>query len=270
MKRMTHESSLDLKHSLKLLWKNYKPFLKVQLLALSLTLITFFIIIGIGFVYRVIFNTSIQNEPIRYIGGAFMVIFNGFIWIFMASANGLAMDIIDSGDEFTEFQNVFKYLAKHWWKYALIAVIVYGLPNALQGVINHPRVQGILLDMSWGKVLLYESVGIIASYLIYSLFMLTFSSVTFQGNFKHAFIENFRILRKDWKRVFGTWGLFFLIFHVPPFIFATLALILHIPLFGIIWGLLMLFNMFIGIPLSYIMGAGMYFNINFERFKPLE
>ena len=264
------EPLLDLKQSFRLLFKNYDPFLKVQLFAIILTLLIFFIIIGIGFVYRSIFGTIIQDTPIRYIGGSFIAIFSGFIWIFLTTTNGLAVDVINSGDEFTEFSNAFKYLKKFWWKYALIALIVFGFPNIVQLIINHPRVHGAIQDMPWEKVLIYEAVGLILSYVFYSLFMLVFPSVTTTGSIKNAFIENFRILKSDGKRVFGTWALFFLVFQVPIYVFGTLTLIFQIAPFGIFWIIFMLLNLFIGMPLQYLMAAGMYFNTNFERFKPLD
>ena len=65
--KSTTSSSHDLKHSFSLLFKNYKPFLKVQIFAISLTLVMFFIIIGIGFVYRTITGNPIQDEPLRRI-----------------------------------------------------------------------------------------------------------------------------------------------------------------------------------------------------------
>ena len=269
-KKTKTSSTRDLKHSFRLLFKNYKPFLKVQLFAILLTFIIFFIIIGIGFVYRTITGNPIHEEPLRYIGGAFIAIFSGFIWVFLTTANGLAVDLIDSGDEFTEFRNTFKYLSKYWWKYALVALIVFGFPNGIQGIIANPGIQGRLQDMSWQMVLIYEALGLILSYIFYSLFMLVFPSVTSQGNLKHAFIENFRILRINAKRVFGTWALFFLVFQLPIHVFGSFTLIFHITLFGMFWIIFMLINMFIGMPLQYIVGAGMYYNINFERFKPID
>ncbi len=270
MKDMNRESSSDLKYSLKLLFKNYKPFLKVQLFAILLTLIIFFVIVGIGFVYWLITGKTPENEPFRYIGGAFIAIFSGFIWVFLTTANGLAVDIIDSGDEFTEFRNAFKYLSKHWWKYALTSLVVFGFPNAIQGMLIHPRVQGALQDMTWDKVLIYETLGLVLSYLFYSLFMLVFPSITSQGKLNHAFTENYRILQGHAGRVFGTWALFFLAFQLPIYIFGSLSLILHTPFFGIFWIIFMLINMFIGMPLQYIVGAGMYYNVEFERFKPID
>ncbi|MHA1111708.1 MAG: hypothetical protein ACTSRE_11440 [Promethearchaeota archaeon] len=260
----------DLKHSFRLLFKNYKPFLKVQLFAFSLALLTFFIIIGIGFVYWAIWGTVPYEEPIRYVGGAFITIFGGFIWVFLTSSNGLAVELIDSGNEFTEFRNSFRYFAKYWWQYALIAIIVFGFPSVIQGIITHPRVHGALQDMPWEKVLIYETAGLILSYIFYSLFMLLFPSITSQGRLKHAFIENFRILKSNGKRVFVTWALFFLVFHIPVYLFASLTLIFQTPLFSIFWVIFMLIQMLVGMPLQYLMAAGMYFNIDFERFKPID
>lgn len=259
----------DLKNAFRLLFKNYKPFLKMQLFAILLTLIVFFIIIGISFVYRVIFGTEIA-EPIKYVGGAFIASFSAFITVFLSTANGLAVDLIDSGDEFTEFRNSFRYFAKYWWQYALIALIVFGFPNAVQGIITHPPIQVILRDMSWERILIFEAIGLVVSYIWYGLFMSLYPSITAQGKLKQAFIENFRILKSNGKRVFGTWALFFLVFQVPMYVFASLALIFHIPPFGIFWMIFMLLNLFIGVPLQYLMAAGMYYNIEFERFKPLD
>jgi hypothetical protein len=260
----------DLKQSCRLLFKNYKPFLKMQLFAILLTLIVFFLVVGIGFVYWAIFGKTPEEEPIRYVGGAFIATFGGFIWVFLTTANGLAVDIIDSGDEFTEFRNSFKYLRNFWWKYALVALIVFGFPNIVQGIINHPKIQGALQDWSTPKVLIYETLGLLLSYVFYSLFMLMFPSITSQGKLKHAFIENFRILKGNTKRVFGTWALFFLVFQVPTYVFASLTLIFQVAPFGIFWIIFMVLNLFIGMPLQYLMAAGMYFNTEFERFKPID
>jgi hypothetical protein len=213
---------------------------------------------------------DLQDEPLRYIAGAFIGIFSGFIGVFLSTSNGLACEIIDSGDEFTEFRNAFLYFAKYWWQYTLIAILVFGFPNLIQGLLNFPQIRGAIRDQPWEIILIYETVGILLSYLFYSLFMLMFPSITSQGKMKHAFIENFKILKSDAKRVFGTWAIFFLVFHVPTYIFATLSLIFQILPFGIFWIIFMLINLFIGIPLQYLMASGMYFNINFERFKPID
>jgi len=270
MKNVTRTNPFsDLKFSSRLLFKNYKPFLKMQLFAIALTLIIFFIIIGIGFVYRVIFNREV-NEPVRYIIGAFISIFGGFITVFLSTSNGLAVDLIDSGDEFTEFRNAFRYFGKFWWQYFLVTIIVFGFPHAVQGFFTEPRIRDIIQGASWEKFMIYEAIGLIISYIWYSLFMCVYPSLTVQGNLKHAFTENFRILKNGSSRVFGTWAIFFLVFQVPTYIFASLTLIFHASPFGIFWVLFMLLNLFVGTPLQYLVAAGMYFNIPFERFKPLD
>ncbi|MBN2156167.1 MAG: hypothetical protein JW776_09000 [Candidatus Lokiarchaeota archaeon] len=259
----------DIKYSSQLLIRNYIPFLKMQLFAIILTLITFFIIIGIGFVFRVLFRQEI-SEPIRYIMRVFIIIFGGFITVFLSTTNGLAVDIFDSGDEFTEFRNAFKYFGKYWWQYLIISIIVFGFPNAFQGIISEPRIRGLIQDIQWDKFMFYEAIGLIFSYVWYSLFMCVYPSLTVQGNLKHAFVENFRILKVDAKRVFGTWALFFLLFHLPIYVFGSLSLILHVPPFGIFWIFFTLVNLFLGTPLQYLVATGMYFNIKFERFESIE
>jgi hypothetical protein len=267
----------DLKNSFKLLFKSYKPFLMMQLFSILLTLITFFIIIGVGFVYREIFNRTL-DEPVRYILGAFIIIFSGFNTVYLSTTNGLAIDLIDSGDEFTEFRNSFKYLAKFGWQYLLISIIFFGVPHAIQAVISGRTIffhQQTPPLVRWDRYMIYEAIGLIISYFWYSLFMFIYPSLTVQGKLKHAFVENFRIFKADPKRVFGTWGLFFLVFQVTTYIFGSLTLIFHSIssysiLFGIFWSIFMLLNLFIGTPLQYVVAAGMYFNIEFERFKPID
>ena len=83
-----------------------------------------------------------------------------------------------------------------------------------------------------------------------------------------SFIESFRIIKSNPKRLISTWGTYFLIFVVPLIVLGILAevygLIFLYVLFGIVFILVTIF----GFPMLSLIACGIYNNVEFERFKP--
>jgi hypothetical protein len=102
------------------------------------------------------------------------------------------------------------------------------------------------------------------------IFISTLPSITFQGKFKHAFIESFRMVKSNFKRMIFTWGIFFLIFVFPGFLIMLVTSVyfswvtISLNIFYI------LVISFIGFPLMSLIATGLYKNVKIERFKPLE
>jgi hypothetical protein len=177
---------------------------------------------------------------------------------------------------FTEFKKAFIYFKTHWWKYILLSFIIgFGFfrPNPLMA--------------KNGPITPEESMQIISIVLVILRFMMIFvllvvfsstlPSVTAQGNFKKSFIESIRIVKKDFKRLFKTWGIYFLIFSIPVFA-GNLTLLILLPsirgtivlpiLLGLM-ALLYVYRLFIGIPMMSLIATRIYNTVEFERFKPL-
>ncbi|MHA1516461.1 MAG: hypothetical protein ACTSPF_13060, partial [Candidatus Heimdallarchaeaceae archaeon] len=189
---------------------------------------------------------------------------------------GLAYDIYTSGDMFTEFKKAFTYFKSHWWKYILLTFVTgFGFfrPNsqmAPEGNIPPGEISEIIQIIT-------IIVRFVLLFIIVIIFSSTLPSVTAQGSLKNSFIETIRIVKKDFKRLFKTWGTYFLLFSLPVFaVNLTLVILLPsikgtvvLPILIALLAIVYAYRLFIGFPMMALIATRIYNTTDFERFKPL-
>ncbi len=279
------ETKKDFKNSWQLFKENYKAFISTEFFAfLSFISIEIIMFSLIGLIYYLVPSLSLedfwfifpQNFNISFIF-RFITIFVALIilFAFLNCQNGLAYDIMSSGEMFAEFKSSFTYFRRYWWQYFVLTILI--LMGWFLGMIifdfdhnNMQSPQTITLDA-------FQIGWLIISFLFFFIWFVTFintlPSITAQGSLKHSFIENFRILRKNAKRLLTTWGIFFLIFFITPFTVSFITIIflpsLTSPfLILFLLGLFISFLAIIGFPMLSLIATGIYNNVEFERFKP--
>lgn len=279
------ETKKDFKNSWHLFKENYRAFLSTEFFAFLSFITTEIIMFSvISLIYYIVPSLSIEDLWFNFSHKfnishifTFIIIFFSLIilFAFLNCQNGLAYDIMSSGEMFAEFKSSFTYFRRYWWQYFLLTILI--LMGGFWGRIifdfsNNPMnsSQIITLDaLQIGRIIIL----FLLFFIWFVIFINTLPSITAQGSLKHCFIESYRILRKNAKRLFITWGFFFLIFIVPPFtiiiiIITFLPSLLSTFFILVLLGLSVLFLVIIGFPMLSLIATGIYNNAEFTRFKP--
>ncbi len=279
------DTKKDFKNSWHLFKENYRAFLSTEFFAfLSFIIIEIIMFSVISLIYYIVPSLSIEDLWFNFsynfnISHIFIFIFFFFaliiLFAFLNCQNGLAYDIMSSGEMFAEFKSSFTYFRRYWWQYFFLTIFI--LMGGFWGMIifdfgnnTMNSSQIITLDaLQIGRIIII----FLLFFIWFVIFINTLPSITAQGSLKHCFIESYRILRKNAKRLFTTWGLFFLIFIVPPFtiniiIITFLPSLLSTFFILVLLGLPVLFLVIIGFPMLSLIATGIYNNAEFTRFKP--
>lgn len=278
------ETKKDFKNSWHLFKENYKAFLSTEFFAfLSFISIGIIMFSLISLIYYLVPSLSLEDFWFNFPQNFSISLIFRFITIFVAliilfaflnCQNGLAYDIMSSGEMFAEFKSSFTYFRRYWWQYFVLTILI--LMGWFWGMIifdfdhnNMGSSQTISLDaFQIGRLI----ISFLLCFIWFVTFINTLPSITAQGRLKQSFIENFRILRKNAKRLFTTWGIFFLIFIVPPFMVSFITIIFLPSLISpflilFLLGLFVSFLAIIGFPMLSLIATGIYNNAEFERFK---
>ena len=174
---------------------------------------------------------------------------------------------MSSGDQFAEFKSSFSYFKKFWWQYPLLTFILL-LPHPIFAIISNRRSGPPVppLDSSSLSIALLQ---LTFFFILVVLFVEIFPSLTAHGRFKDSFIENFRIVRHNWRRLITTWGVYTLIFLAPGFLIGIMSILLEPGLWlyplGMIYFLLL--SIF-GFPMLSLISTGIYNNVPFTHTQP--
>ena len=274
--------------SWKMLKDNYKAFLATEIFAF-LTYISAVILslIVIVIIYLIIPSENFEGIRILIIRGKISTnILSVFVMVTSSTLltgllycqYGLAYDIMSSGDMFTRFVSSFHYFKRFWWQYLLLA-----LANSVNLLIF---VFSEIIDIANPGYKILADTGImLAQYGIMFLFLLIFNcilpSLTAQGKLKNSFVEVYRILKKNFKRLVKTWLVYFVVFILPIAVTSLIVLELEYFYWEQTWGkiivallfcLRLLFSFiffFIGFPIKSLIATRIYNSADFERFNPL-
>jgi len=199
---------------------------------------------------------------------------------------------------FAEFKGSFTYFCRHWWQYSLLTLFIsWGLfPIAIRRPFSFFR--GYFfnpIDFLFNKAKIPAGIGstiirFIFYFIWFLLFINTLTSITAQGDdktetkfsqfksFKYSFIESFRIFRKKPKRLFLTWGLFFLIFYIPLEIVTYITKVLSDLIFPPAWlqilqiilPLIWIFFILIGTSMMALIATRIFNSVEFEHCRAVE
>ena len=280
------ETKKDFSISWKLLKVNYKAFIATEIFAILAFLIVNAIVLGIiALIFILSPNLSLTDlipRKSNEINITFRIYFLFAVLSYLTMSGflycqfGLAYDIFTSGDMFTEFKRAFTYFKEHWWKYILLIFVTgigFFVPDRRIG-FNPPIPLGENYQTVFVILLI---VRLIVLYVFMVLFSSALPSVTFQRSLKNSFIESFRILKKDFKRLLSSWGLFVIIFSGPAFALSLVITIIIPNIVGTFWvPILMtmmlifyLYKLLLGFPMMSLIATRIYNSVDFERFKSL-
>ncbi|MFX1535291.1 MAG: hypothetical protein ACFFDI_13790 [Promethearchaeota archaeon] len=272
------ETKLDFIVSWQLLRENWKAFIGTELFSLIAFLITVSVLVGV-YILLIVFAPSFTLTRLEL--GIFLLLFFcafALIYAFFCSQYGLAYDVISSGDMFAEFKGSFTYFRRHWNNYLLLSFFLGWVQTPFQ---PEAIIFWILLRNSIITIDPIRAIGFLISFffrfLWFVLLINTLPSITAQGSLKQSFIENFRIFRNYPRRLFTTWGIFFLIFYVPAFLLGLINLMFFDTLFGTIWWVILIIffiigflsGIIIGAPMIALMATRIYNNVEFNRYQSL-
>jgi len=280
------ETKNDFKISWKMFKTNYKAFIATEIFAIFAFLVINGIILGIIVSIFAISPNLTPSDLIPSASSDFKLTFR--VWGFFAALSyltmsgflfcqfGLAYDIFSSGDMFTEFKKAFTYFKTNWWKYILLTFVTgFGFFSPDRR-IAHDGTNHVVDNYE-----IFFIVSVILRFVILFFILIVFSStlpsVTAQRSLKNSFIESFRIVKKNFKRLFKTWGLYFLIFSAPVFaVTLTLVILLPtiqgtvvLPILMVLLAIVYIYRLFIGFPMMALISTRIYNTADFERFKPL-
>ncbi|MCG3225142.1 MAG: hypothetical protein H7647_11785, partial [Candidatus Heimdallarchaeota archaeon] len=214
------ETKTDFKLSWQFLKANYKSFLATELFAFIAFIVVISIMIGILVLIFVLspeldltdlIPNKAEDPDITLRVWLIIPILAYLVMVgFLYCQFGLAYDIFTSGDMFTEFKKAFSYFKEHWWKYILLTFVT-GFSFFIPDHIMHIRDQTTPWPSMGNLVIVFEVIRYLIIFVVLIVFSNTLPSVTAQGNLKNSFKESFRIVKKEWKRLVKTWGIYFLI-----------------------------------------------------------
>ncbi|MCE7739439.1 MAG: hypothetical protein GPJ50_08675 [Candidatus Heimdallarchaeota archaeon] len=280
------ETKNDFKISWQMFKTNYKAFIATEIFAILAFLVINGIILGIIVSIFAISPNLTPSDLIPSASSDFKLTFR--VWGFLAALSyliisgflfcqfGLAYDIFSSGDMFTEFKKAFVYFKTNWWKYILLTFVTgFGFFAPDKRMSKHDPTP---IEANYEIFFVVSTIlRFVALFFIVIVFNSTLPSVTAQRSLKNGFIESFRIVRKNFKRLFKTWGLYFLLFSVPVLV-VTLTLVLLLPtiqgtvvlpILIAILAIVYIYRLFIGFPMMALISTRIYNTADFERFKPL-
>ncbi len=267
------ETKKDFRNAWTSLKENYRAFLSTEIFAGLAFLITIILTsLTVGTIASLL--TSIPPREIyTNFGSNFVVshivrigIMMLCMWIFFGFLNcqfGLAHEIMSSGEMYAEFKSSFGYFKKFWWQYPVLTFVIMSATILMP--LNF-RFDIFLVNNS----LVFALLVAIIFFLWFIIFISTLPSVTFQGNFKHAFIESFRMVKGDFKRLVSTWGIFFLVFFAPGFLIMIMSALSSSWIFYYVLSFVYTIILaFVGFPFMSLLATGLYKNVEIDRFKPL-
>ncbi len=270
------DTKKDFHNAWKLLKENYKAYLSTEIFAGIAFVISLFLISLILWIFSAFSETTLREFLTNFSNNMILshilriMVSLIFIFIFFGFLNsqfGLSHEIMSSGEMFAEFESSFGYFKKFWWQYPVLTFIILAI-NVLIPIsyrldiaelLNNELLAIFILIVLW-----------LIFFIWFIIFISTLPSITFQGNFKHAFIESFRMVKSNFKRMIVTWGIFFLIFVFPGFLIMLVTSV-YFSWVTISLNIIYIFVLsFIGFPLMSLIATGLYKNVNIERFKSLE
>jgi hypothetical protein len=280
------ETKTDFKLSWQFLKANYKSFLATELFAIIAFIVVVSIMTGI-LVLIFVLSPGLELSDLVFDRARDLDI-TIRVWIilpilaylamvgFLYCQFGLAYDIFTSGDMFTEFKKAFSYFKEHWWKYILL-IFVIGFSFFIPDHIMQKRIELSPWASLGSIVIVLEVIRYLLIFIVLVVFSNTLPSVTAQGNLKNSFKESFRIVKKEWKRLLKTWGIYSLIFIAPSLIMSGVLQLTYPVLGGTVWIevirvisiILQIYKLFIGFPMLALVATRIYNSVEFERFKPL-
>ena len=232
------ESLRDIKVSLILFKENWREFILTEIIGMILILLLLFTVNIILFSSRP-FILSVnkypfsrpqieQREPIIIAIGQFHYLspiilqFSFFItlvtilvlYTYLATNFGLAYDIFNSGDQFTEFTNSFSYFKKNFFKYSFITFSVVFLSGIvlLLGLLHSNK--KFIINHNF-----FESFSIFLIQLgLFIILSMVFTGVTAGNSILKALKENIHIFITKPIRLLVSWSLFIIIFSIPAYI----------------------------------------------------
>ncbi|MHA1475944.1 MAG: hypothetical protein ACTSPA_02720 [Promethearchaeota archaeon] len=273
------ETKKDFKIAWQLLKGNYKAFIGTEIFAGLAFLLSLFVLGSILMVIIALIPSITLSDFFGQVSDNFGIsrVFRmliGFIAIsifyaYLNSQHGLAYDIMSSGEMFAEFKNSFTYFKRYWWQYPLLTFSLF-IINGIFSVVfrmegSGPIFHNITLDFVQIILIIVELI----LFFVWFIFVFhSFPSLTSQGNFKRSFIESFRIIRSNPKRLISTWGTYFLIFVVPIIVLGILAEVYGFIFLYILFGIVFILVTMLGFPMLSLIACGIYNNIEFQRFNP--
>ena len=280
------ETKTDFRISWQFLKANYKSFLATELFAFLAFIVVISIMMGILVLIFVLSPELALSDLIPIITEDREITIRVWLIIpilayltmvgFLYCQFGLAYDIFTSGDMFTEFRKAFSYFKAHWWKYILLTFVT-GFSFFIPDNITHVRTETSHWSTSDALIITFEVIRFLIFFVVLVVFSSTIPSVTAQGNLKNSFKESFRIVKKEWKRLAKTWGIYFLIFIAPSFVLSVVLQLTYPVLVGTAWItvirviaiILQVYKLFIGFPMLALIATRIYNSVEFERYKPL-
>lgn len=267
-----YESYIDIKVSLTLLKENWQAFVKTEMFALvafaTFILLATLLFLLTGFFLHPEFS---RPRPFRPFAGRlpFYIVIGSVLvfYAFISSTYGLSHDIIMSGDQFTEFEKAFTYFKRHFFSYILLSVLILWIPIAFELDFHFHNFFEVVPNLQQNELeLLLDAFSIyLFQYLLFILLNLTLPIITDEGNLSKAFKENFSILFKNPKRIIASWGIFFVIFSLPSFIFLVIATMLLrfflqtlFFIMGLILFILVLSSVILGYPIMSLIATRIY------------
>lgn len=266
------ETKRDFRNAWTLLKDNYRAFLSTEIFAgIAFLITTFLTSLLVGTIASLITSAPLREVLTNFSSNFVLshIVRIGIMlicmWIFFGFLNcqfGIAHEIMSSGEMYAEFKSSFGYYKKFWWQYPILTFVI------MAATILMPLKFRFNIFVSMNDEFFAFLVAVIF-FFWFIIFISTLPSVTFQGNFKHAFIESLRMVKNDFRRLFFTWSIFFLVFFAPGFLIVILSIITSSGIFYIISFVYTLVLAFVGFPFMSLLATGLYKNVEIKRFKPL-
>ncbi len=221
----------DFKISWQLFKENWKAFIKNELFV-----VLCIVILGLAVIIYFLFSPNLFNpnflDPIFII--LMIIAALGLFFIplaLMCCQYGLAYDIMSSGDMFAEFEGTFTYYKRHWWQYSILSLFTPWTEWSFPSMDANASWRNFPLEMQVPSMI-SSTIVLLFIYLIwFIIFINTLPSITALGqeevkgsSFKKCFSESFAIFRKNKRRLFMTWGCFFIVFNAPSVILTAIAI----------------------------------------------
>jgi len=263
---MFSETKLDFKISWRLYLENFRVFIGMELLLLLVILVS---AIPLTFISFYLFGESLLTFLLILI---YFLVAIFAIPAFLCSQYGLSYNILSSGNMYAEFQSIFSYFKKYWWQYICL-VFVQNFFDLSMNVLEIETGDEFGMNLALSSPIHF--LIFIITKLWFILFALTFPSLTAQGSLKGSFIENFRILKKDYKHILTTMVLFTMIFEIPLYFLEILVRALSVSFLNeipFVSGLIMVFlfviiTVLIEFPIMTLILTRVYNTVEFEPFK---
>ncbi|MHA1168408.1 MAG: hypothetical protein ACTSP4_07585 [Candidatus Hodarchaeales archaeon] len=270
----------DIKISLHLLKDNWKAFASTEIFALTslfITMICFWLLLVLLNVINPTFPFLQLFDKQSY--GFYRTFMLAGVIVFLAFLTcqyGLAYDIIASGDMFAEFRGSFTYFRHYWLQYTVLTLFCGWVTFLAHN--QHDFIETILIgnftNISIPYSIFHYIMKTLVSYIWFVFFINTLPSITSQGSFKQCFTENFRILREQPKRLFSTWGLFFIIFYFPVMIFNVITFVstgfMEVrAVLIILTTVLLMIVLLVGMPIMALTATRIYTSADFHN-KPVK